>query len=232
MPDHASKVDSQLLPDFFREDSDGTDRKVFKARNARLAMARIIVRDLREFIFFSEGPVPSSEALQRQFPHRSGPPIPIQSMPHEEEERQAWLMTLHAYQAANHRGYRHTGGPPLETWIIGRPQRAPAVLAPWFEDTADNYRLLVHRYPLAQAPSCRMTPQVCWDRVYTRLGIGRRRQPSPEFMASLVNFLSRVHFAYREDPLGLPGLFEATGHAYVRSSGPVEGYNRRLWPTS
>lgn len=180
-------------------------------------MARYVVCDNEEYIFCSEGALPSSSELWEQLPSRGLSPREVGDLPLSEEERRASLLSLHAYQAAVRRGYRREGAHALHTWIIARAKGPPGVFDDWFKGMPHDYRLMVHRFPRWEAGQYAKAPETCWQRTYDRLRMARRRQPSSEFAAPLIEFLHRVHGAYGENLEAVQNCFEETGHPYVRS---------------
>ncbi len=195
-------------------------------------MARFAVQDQAEYIFFTEGVVPTPTELLGRFPNRAGPPIPLHELPADVESQRAWLLTLHAYQLANMHGYERAFCPPLETWIVGRPRGPPGVFADWFAGEGEDYRLLINRIPLLATNGEQYSREaaLCWARTYARVQLPRKRMPTAALAAPVQAFLSQVHHAYRENPAALPDMFAATGHNFARSEGPTKGFDkRRLW---
>jgi len=187
-------------------------------------MVRLVVYDAAEHIFFSEGLIPSSEMLLRHFQQQADFPIPVDEMPCKEEERKAWLLTLDGYRLAHKKHCAVDMARPLETWIIGRAHNSSGTLERWFNAADDNYRLLIHRFPLISTgtPESRVSSKTCWDEMYDLLNIGLHRMPSAELSAPIMNLLYDVHQAYRNGPSALE-IFEATRHSYAHSVGPIEG---------
>lgn len=208
-------------------------RELIKAIGVPPRMAHLVAKDKANYIYLCDGVLPDSDELARRFPRRSTipEPIPFHRWPQDQEERRAWVLALHVNQAAKRAGYRHDADHPrIESWIVGRPRGPPALFADWFAGQGDDYRLLVHRFPLPNPESleARWRSHLCMEYALRRAGLRRTGKRPTSIHGPASQFISEVLRAYCQDDAHqiIPSLFDRTGHAYVRSMGPDIIYRR------
>ncbi len=107
---------------------------------------------------------------------------------------------------------------PLDTWLLGAPESANALFAPWFEGEAEStdYRIFIHRSPV-EFRGVSLTD--IWDGVYVsnreKLSMKRKRIKNEQFKEIAYSFMEEQLFpAYRTGREAVESDIGAAGHTY------------------
>lgn len=183
-------------------------------------MVWVQARTDENHLFLTEGYVPSLQDLRKIYPQRPRYEWAAKYEPKDDPDRAvAWIVAAYTQVLTLYPYPSFPSLPPLETWLIGPPNRQDSELAEWFasEPPETNYRVFLHKQPNYHEGIKLFYGH--FGATHIKLGIRHRKGKCAHLKRLSKPFLEEMVRAYDHSPEAVETRIAKIDHPFAFSKG-------------